>query len=129
MPLMHAQNLGAKADRRSSPILMGLGLPLFLRCQQSRVRVSHRAAGGSVPAEIRQNTAESAAWSLLARIRRGTLSMSVTCSARRTCGARSSDGGVMQPGKGPIPVLTRRGAGEIPAPGLSSQREGALWPR
>ena len=34
---------------------MGRGLPFFLRCQQSRVRVSHLAAGGSVPAEILQN--------------------------------------------------------------------------
>ena len=49
-----------------SHILMGFGLPFFLRCQQSRVRVSQRAAGGSMPAEIRQNKADSAAWSLLA---------------------------------------------------------------
>ena len=40
---------------------MGRGLPFFLRCQQSRVRVSHLAAGGSVPAEILQNSADSAA--------------------------------------------------------------------
>ena len=44
----------------------GSRLAVFLRCQQSRVRVSHRAAGGSVPAEILQNKADSAAWSLLA---------------------------------------------------------------
>ena len=48
-----------------------------------------------MPAEIRQNTAESAAWSLVAWICRGTPSMS----------------GVMQPGEGPIPVLTWRGGG------------------
>ena len=42
---------------------MGLALPFFLRCQQSRGRVSHRAAGGSVPAEIRQNKAD---WASLA---------------------------------------------------------------
>ena len=45
---------------------MGRGLPFFLRCQQSRVRVSHLAAGGNVPAEILQNKADSAAWILLA---------------------------------------------------------------
>ena len=39
-----------------------------------------------MPAEIRQNTAESAAWSLLAWIRRGTLSVSVTCSAEKLWG-------------------------------------------
>ena len=43
-----------------------ISLPFFLRCQLSRVRVSHWAAGGSVPAEIRQKRADRATWRLLA---------------------------------------------------------------
>ena len=54
----------------------------FSGCQQSRVRVRHLAAGGSVPAEILQNKADSAAWILLACILRGTFSRSVMCSGR-----------------------------------------------
>ena len=65
-PLMHAQGHGAEdelvlvpsclaqVERRSSPTLMGRGLPFFFSCQQSRVRVRQRAAGGSEPGEILQ---------------------------------------------------------------------------
>ena len=41
-------------------------------------------------AEIRQNTAETAARSLLAWIRPSTLSISVTCSAREFVGRRNA---------------------------------------
>ena len=61
---------------------MGRGLPFFLRCQQSRVRVSHLAAGGSEPAESLQTRAAKAAWTLLACTLRGTFSRSVMCSRR-----------------------------------------------
>ena len=61
---------------------MGRGLPFFFRCQHSRVRVSHLAAGGKVPAEIRQKRAARAARILLAWTLRGTLSRSVMCSGR-----------------------------------------------
>ena len=46
--------------------LDGLRLAIFLRSQQSHVRVSHGAAYGSTPAEIWQNKAENPACALLA---------------------------------------------------------------
>ena len=61
-----------------------------------------------MPAEIRLNTADSAAWSLLVLIRRGTPSMSVTYSARVPEGPGGRESGVMHTNKGPIPVLARR---------------------
>ena len=48
------QALGVSRTQKFA-ILMSLGVPLFLRCQQRPVRVSQRADGGSVR-EMQRNT-------------------------------------------------------------------------
>ena len=64
--VLHEANQALGVGRRNSPMLLGLGVPFFLRCQQRRVRVSQRAEDGSVPREMPTNTLVRALWTLLA---------------------------------------------------------------
>ena len=82
---------------------MRLGLPFFLHCLHSRVRVSHRTGEGSLPV-------------LVACTRRGTLSKSVMCSARVPEEPGAVRAAECRPAKG-LSQSSSEGAGEAPAAG------------
>ena len=110
---------------------MGLGLPFFLRCQQSRVRVIHSRGGrkraSRDPAEHRRERRVELVG--MNPLRHAEHVRDVFRSS--ACGAWSCEGGVMQSGEGPIPILSRRRRRSFQrqvAVGLRSHG-GGLWPR
>ena len=105
--MLHVQRLGAETDLMLFHGLHGVGraqqlahldcLPFFLRCQQSRVRVSQRAV-----LQIRANPAKEEL--NLVTIHPPSHVQQASAVLRSSTGwAKSGEGRTMQTGEGPVP--------------------------
>ena len=135
---VHVQRLGAETDVVLVRELLGIGRAkkfshvdwrrlavFFLRCQQTRVRVSHLAVGGSEPVESLLKKAARAARTLLACTLRDTFNRSVMCSGRVPVRPGAVRGAWCRPAKG-LSQSSSGGAEGHRRPVLPERRRGGV---